>query len=94
MAAESQTEVLGGNHGGGTAMICHGFKGGTGTSSRRIPGIEKDYALGVLVQANYGKKDDLRIGNVPVGMLLKEEEANASARDKLPGGGKALEGSK
>ncbi|RFU79728.1 peptidase family s58 [Trichoderma arundinaceum] len=79
-AAQSQTEVFEGNYGGGTAMRCHGYKGGTGTSSRVIPGADRDYTLGVLVQANHGQKPDLRIGNVPIDT-------------PLPIGGKAAEGS-
>jgi D-aminopeptidase len=91
-AAITQTEVQEGNHGGGTGMISHGYKGGTGTSSRVIPGNDRDYTLGVLVQANYGKKEDLRIGNVPVGALLID--AKSSSASTLPAGGKAVEGSK
>lgn len=98
-AAQSQTEVLEGNYGGGTAMRCHGYKGGTGTSSRIVPGVGRDYTVGVLVQANHGQKPDLRIGNVPIGELLIAEEAkakeNAAMTDSpLPVGGKAAEGSK
>ncbi|KAK5064786.1 hypothetical protein LTR84_000620 [Exophiala bonariae] len=89
-AALSQKEVQEGNYGGGTGMISHGYKGGTGTSSRVLPGYERDYTLGVLVQANYGKKDDLRIGNVPVGALLAEPKPSDPP---LPAGGKAVEGS-
>lgn len=90
-AAFTQKEVLEGNYGGGTGMISHGYKGGTGTSSRVLPGHDRDYTLGVLVQANYGKKDDLRIGNVPVGALLTEQKTQGPP---LPEGGKAVEGSK
>jgi D-aminopeptidase len=76
--SDNQTDVLEGNYGGGTGMMCHGFKGGSGTASRILPGYtsdgkNKDYALGVLVQANHGQKPDLRIGNVPVGKLLINE---------------------
>lgn len=97
-ASESQGEVLEGNYGGGTAMRCHGYKGGTGTSSRIVPGAEKDYTLGVLVQANHGQKKDLRIGNVPIGELLDREELSTKSKDTekaqtLPVGGKAAEGS-
>ncbi|KUL88003.1 hypothetical protein ZTR_03895 [Talaromyces verruculosus] len=97
-ASKTQTEILEGNYGGGTAMRCHGYKGGTGTSSRIVPGVDKDYTLGVLVQANYGQKDDLRIGNVPVGEFLVREEARARAASKkeetqFPRGGKPAEGS-
>jgi D-aminopeptidase len=98
-ASKTQSEVLEGNYGGGTAMRCHGYKGGTGTSSRIVPGADKDYTLGVLVQANHGQKPDLRIANVPVGELLVREDAPASdssASDtttRFPKGGKAAEGS-
>jgi L-aminopeptidase/D-esterase-like protein len=53
-----------GNVGGGTGMICYGFKGGIGTSSRTVRG---DYAVGVLVQCNCGGQRQLRIGGLPVG---------------------------
>ncbi|KAH7323714.1 peptidase family S58-domain-containing protein [Rhexocercosporidium sp. MPI-PUGE-AT-0058] len=100
--AETQTEVQEGNYGGGTAMRCHGYKGGTGTSSRIIPGDKKEFTLGVLVQANHGQKADMRIANVPIGEFLAREEkkarvAFASAEKEivkpLPVGGKAAEGS-
>jgi L-aminopeptidase/D-esterase-like protein len=56
-----------GNIGGGTGMVVHGFKGGTGTSSRTIDPEEGGYTVGVLVQANHGRRDALRIAGVPVG---------------------------
>lgn len=56
-----------GNVGGGTGMICHEFKGGIGTSSRLVAGT---WTVGVLVQANYGLRRDLRIDGVPVGRLI------------------------
>jgi D-aminopeptidase len=55
-----------GSVGGGTGMICHGFKGGIGTSSREV----EAYTVGVLVQANYGRRNRFRIDGVPVGKLL------------------------
>ena len=60
-----------GNVGGGTGMTCHGFKGGIGTSSRKIVLKEKEYTLGVLVQANYGNRNELTISGVPVGKEIK-----------------------
>ena len=64
-----------GNTGGGTAMVCHQFKGGTGSSSRVIHGSKEEiYTVAALVQANYGRHETLRIGGVPVGRLLAEEE--------------------
>lgn len=59
-----------GNVGGGTGMICHGFKGGIGTSSRLVETPNGTYTVGVLVQANYGRRDLLRVNGVPVGQQL------------------------
>ena len=56
-----------GNVGGGTGMICHEFKGGTGTASRTVTVADGEYTVGVLVQANYGARADLRIDGIPVG---------------------------
>jgi len=58
--------------GGGTGMLCNGFKGGIGTSSRRLPSESGGYSLGVLVQCNYGTRRGLRIAGVPVGQELVE----------------------
>jgi len=56
-----------GNVGGGTGMICHEFKGGTGTASRVVTEDGARYTVGALVQANYGMRELLRIDGVPVG---------------------------
>lgn len=64
--------VAEGNVGGGTGMICYEFKGGTGTASRRFNVGEETYTIGVLVQANFGKRHDLSICGVPVGRHLTE----------------------
>lgn len=56
-----------GNVGGGTGMICNEFKGGIGTSSRVLDAKHGSYTVGVLVQCNYGRRDQLRIAGVPVG---------------------------
>ncbi len=58
--------------GGGTGMICHGFKGGIGTASRVLPDADGGYTVGVLVQANYGLRRDLRIAGVPVGEEIQD----------------------
>lgn len=60
--------------GGGTGMICHEFKGGTGTSSRMIAAAGQSYTVGVLVQANYGARADLRIDGVPIGRAIPTTE--------------------
>ena len=53
--------------GGGTGMICYGFKGGIGTSSRKLPDANGGYTVGVLVQCNCGRRQQLLIAGVPVG---------------------------
>lgn len=64
--------VIEGSVGGGTGMICNGFKGGIGTSSRLLAPESGGYTLGVLVQCNYGSRRGLRIAGVPVGKVLVE----------------------
>jgi len=59
--------VAEGNVGGGTGMVCHGFKGGIGTASRLLDAAVGGYKVGVLVQCNYGARRELRVGGVPVG---------------------------
>ena len=61
-----------GNVGGGTGMMTYEFKGGTGTASRIVKIEEKEYALGVLVQSNFGSRKDLTILGVPVGKNMPE----------------------
>jgi D-aminopeptidase len=61
-----------GNVGGGTGMICHEFKCGTGTASRIVTVDKHAYTIGVLVQANYGIRDTLRIAGVPVGQEIRQ----------------------
>lgn len=57
--------------GGGTGMVCNGFKGGIGTSSRKFAALGQEYTVGVLVQCNYNwDGDDLRLGSKPVSSLL------------------------
>jgi len=86
-------DVAEGNVGGGTGMICHEFKCGIGTASRRIKSEDgkSTYIIGVLVQANYGVRDTLRIAGVPVGQHLRNDRVYtdptlASAGHALPGG--------
>jgi D-aminopeptidase len=54
-------------------MVCHEFKCGIGTASRRVTGDGQAYTVGVLVQANYGVRDTLRIAGVPVGQHLRAD---------------------
>ena len=61
--------------GGGTGMVCYGFKGGIGTASRRLA---SGYTVGVLVQCNCGSRRQLRIGGVPVGQEIPDNLPVAS----------------
>jgi len=78
-----------GNVGGGTGMVCFGFKGGIGTASRAIQVQDKKYTIGVLAQCNTGKRDVLRISGAPVGHDLAAKwlgcyEKEFAAPDKQP----------
>jgi len=63
--------------GGGTGMICNGFKGGIGTSSRKLSVKDGGYTIGVLVQCNFGSRENLRIAGVPVGREITGEDPYA-----------------
>jgi D-aminopeptidase len=72
MESAASGPIREGNVGGGTGMIAHGFKGGTGTSSRKLDTKEGGYTVGVLVQANYGRRALLSIAGVPVGKEITD----------------------
>lgn len=83
-----------GSVGGGTGMNCYGFKGGSGSASRLLSIDDKEYVLGVFVQANFGSRQELRIAGVPIGKISKspnpfEEDAWLEAGEgssPAPGG--------
>jgi L-aminopeptidase/D-esterase-like protein len=79
--------VTEGNVGGGTGMTCFEFKAGIGTASRKLTKEQGEYTLGVLVQANFGLRKQLKIAGVPVGQEITE----ATFRSAAPGGGAAAE---
>jgi D-aminopeptidase len=87
-------DVAEGNVGGGTGMICHGFKGGIGTASRLVagdgPGMPGPYTVGVLVQANHGARERLQIEGVPVGRELGPERVPLARGPGEPGGGSII----
>ncbi|HQZ17426.1 MAG TPA: P1 family peptidase, partial [Vicinamibacteria bacterium] len=64
--------VAEGNVGGGTGMVCFGFKGGVGTASRVLDADRGGYTVGVLVQCNFGRRPDLRVSGVPVGQEIPD----------------------
>jgi D-aminopeptidase len=66
-----------GNVGGGTGMICNGYKGGIGTSSRKLGAKDGGYTVGVLVQCNYGTRQNLRVAGIPVGAEIFGEDPYA-----------------
>jgi len=68
----SSGKIEEGNVGGGTGMMCLGFKGGTGTSSRIVKIKDSTYTIGVIVQSNFGAKRNLTISGVPIGQVLKD----------------------
>ena len=71
--------VAEGNVGGGTGMVCHEFKCGIGTASRRLAVADETYTVGALVQANYGVRDTLRIAGVPIGQHLRDDRVYTDA---------------
>jgi len=70
LACAESGPVAEGAVGGGTGMICHEFKGGIGTASRRLAAEQGGYTVGALVQANHGKREELRVDGYPVGRRL------------------------
>ena len=79
--------VAEGNTGGGTGMVCYGFKGGTGTASRVLTKEQGGYVVGVLVQCNCGRRPQLIIAGVPVGKEIPGDEpyAQLGPSTTLPG---------
>ncbi|MGE5378665.1 MAG: P1 family peptidase [Bacteroidota bacterium] len=70
-----------GNVGGGTGMLCYEFKGGTGTSSRKLPEKFGGWTVGALAQTNFGRRFQLTIAGVPVGQHLKQDSVLTSGEN-------------
>lgn len=85
MESAKSGPVAEGNVGGGTGMIVHSFKGGIGTSSRIVETKIGKYTVGVLVQANYGSRDQLTIAGVPVGKEIKDLRPSEGKPDEDQG---------
>ncbi|MFC6704781.1 P1 family peptidase [Flexivirga alba] len=80
-----------GSVGGGTGMNCYGFKGGTGTSSRRVAVGEQSYVVGVLTQANFGSRKELVIRGSRLGIqLLDDNPMEDTGRSAPPGSGSCI----
>ncbi|WP_435607916.1 P1 family peptidase [Pseudomonas knackmussii] len=71
LASAESGPVAEGAVGGGTGMICHEFKGGIGTASRKLSTEQGGWTVGALVQANHGKREELRVDGYPVGRQLR-----------------------
>jgi len=71
--------------GGGTGMICNGFKGRTGTSSRILDASAGGYAVGILVQCNYGGSNGLRIAGIPVAREMRLQKPCVAKKLDPPG---------
>ncbi|MGB7847390.1 MAG: P1 family peptidase [Candidatus Acidiferrum sp.] len=69
--------------GGGTGMVCNGFKGGIGTSSRKLSAKDAGYTVGVLVQCNYGSRQNFRVAGIPVGREISSEDPYAFAPENI-----------
>ena len=74
-----------GTVGAGTGMVSYGFKGGIGTASRKLPASEGGYTVGVLVNANHGRRPELVVAGVPVGRLYE----SASSHQQAPSAGQS-----
>ena len=81
-----------GNVGGGTGMICYGFKGGIGSSSRKLADKHGGYTVGVLVQCNYSgaSRQNLRIAGIPVGREIPGKEPYTGLSSELAEGGSII----
>jgi D-aminopeptidase len=67
--------VAEGNVGGGSGMICHEFKGGIGTASRRLSSAQGGWTVGAIVQANHGIRNELRVDGYPVGRYMEQVDS-------------------
>ena len=79
-----------GSVGGGTGMICHEFKGGIGTSSRVLPAEAGGYTVGVLVQANHGRRERFSVDGVPVGRVITADVVPTPDSPAPPGSGSII----
>ena len=90
LAAAAGGAVPEGAVGSGTGMICHGFKGGIGTASRVRPAAEGGHTVGVLVQANHGRRERLAVNGVPVGRRLDDVPRPPASVSAGPGAGSII----
>ncbi len=82
--------VAEGSVGGGTGMVCHDFKGGIGTASRQAGPGNDAYTVGVLVQANHGRRERFMVNGVPVGLEVGEDVVPGTESPLPPGSGSII----
>jgi D-aminopeptidase len=94
LARASAGPVPEGNVGGGTGMVCHEFKGGTGTASRVVEAGGERFIVGVLVQANHGTRAGFVVNGAPVGQVLSDAVVPAPVlpEDRSPAGAGSIIG--
>jgi D-aminopeptidase len=93
LASATGGPVVEGNVGGGTGMICHEFKGGIGSASRIVAESDGGWTVGVLVQANYGEREQLRVDGVPVGEAIPVTDVPSAYDDAVAVAARATAGS-
>jgi D-aminopeptidase len=86
LEAATAGPVAEGNVGGGTGTVCHGFKGGIGTASRRLDVDSGAFTVGILVQANHGRRERLTIDGIAVGRVIGPEVVPEPLPPELPTG--------
>jgi D-aminopeptidase len=79
-----------GSVGGGTGMNCYQFKGGSGTASRLVSYAGTSYTVGVFVQANFGRRDELTLAGLPLGQLLADDNPMAAPAANPGGAGSVI----
>ena len=79
-----------GSVGGGTGMVCYGFKGGSGTASRLVPFGAETWTVGVFVQANFGRRSELTIAGVRLGEALRDDDPVERRLDPPAGAGSVI----
>lgn len=79
-----------GSVGGGTGMNCYEYKGGSGTASRVVAYGEREFTVGVFLQANFGARPELVIAGVPLGEMLADDNPMAEAFSAPPGAGSCI----
>jgi D-aminopeptidase len=90
LESASAGPVAEGNVGGGTGMVCHDFKGGIGTASRKLDEEKGGYTVGALVQANYGARRNLTVAGAPVGREITDLMPVYHLEEPSPGSGSII----